>query len=422
MVLKISQKTSRRDFLKYGMAAAVAAVALAAGGGYAWYTANPPKPPKESIKIGFSISFTGDYAPVATTQRDMYTLWREQINANGGIYIKEYGKRLPVEYVYYDDKGDNETGAIMNEKLITEDKVDFILPPWGTSQHLALIPTWNNYGYPVVGQTANTDLVNDIVQKYYFQHATSQGMAKGISDFLNANKDTYKSVAILYTHSLSPLEIAHDMIDYMQEYNIPIVLEKAYPLTATDLTPRLLEVRDAKPDALVCGTYPPDSFLMTQNLIELNYAPKLFYMWLGGFEFGFYDMFKEQTNGNMGNAVNRVVPTSTIGYERVFKPYRERFGYEPGTMDAGFVWVGLEIFRQALEKAQTLDREKVREVIATETFDTVAGMVKFDGKQTLPIGQTCNAVIQWQNGEPQQIWPPECRTVEPIMVHPPWRG
>jgi len=421
----MSEKTSRRKFLKYGVTAVVAAAAAGTVGWYAWNQLKPPqpspKPYKDTLKIGYAIAFTGDYATVATTQRDMYTLWQEQINAEGGIYIKEYGKKVPIEFVFYDDKGENETAVVMYEKLVEEDKVDFLLPPWGTSEHFALIPLWNKYGYPVVGLTANTDRVYDLVQKYYFQTIVSRGMARGIADFIKAHKDVYKSVAVLYTHSLSPLEVAHDVIGFMEEAEIPIVLQKDYPLGVKDLTPVLLEVRDAKPDALICGTYPPDSFIMTQNLIELNYVPNLFYMWLGGFEIGFYDKFKEQTEANMGCAANRAVPTNSVGYERIFKPYRDRFGYDPGTMDAGNVWIGLEIFRQALEKAQTLDRDKVRDVIATETFDTVAGMISFNGKQVAPEDKVCNAVIQWQGGKPHQIWPPEYATADPILVHPPWR-
>ena len=66
---------------------------------------------KDDIRIGFSMALTGPYAPAAKGQMEAYLLWEEQVNKKGGIFVKEFGKKLPVKLVYYDDKSEAETAV-----------------------------------------------------------------------------------------------------------------------------------------------------------------------------------------------------------------------------------------------------------------------------------------------------------------------
>ena len=97
-----------------------------------------PAAAKDNMTVGFSMSLTGKYAPGAKGQMDSYLLWEEVVNKKGGILVKEYGKKLPVKLVYYDDKSETDTAVRVYEKLITEDKVDIVLSPYGTSIHFAV--------------------------------------------------------------------------------------------------------------------------------------------------------------------------------------------------------------------------------------------------------------------------------------------
>lgn len=85
---------------------------------------------KDKIRIGNAISLSGPYAPGAiTTQIAPYDMWVKEVNAKGGIFVKEYGKKLPIEIIRYDDKSDIGTSVKLVEKLILDDKVDLLLPP-----------------------------------------------------------------------------------------------------------------------------------------------------------------------------------------------------------------------------------------------------------------------------------------------------
>jgi branched-chain amino acid transport system substrate-binding protein len=132
----------------------------------------PPVPPAPAkIRIGNAISLSGPYAAGAEiTQTPNFDLWMEEVNAKGGIYVKEYDKKLPVEIIRYDDKSDAGTMTRLVEKLITEDKVDLLLPPWGTAMHLAAAPIANKYGYPLIGPTISAESLRELIPTlpYFF--------------------------------------------------------------------------------------------------------------------------------------------------------------------------------------------------------------------------------------------------------------
>ena len=82
-----------------------------------------------------------------------------------------------------------------------------------------------------------------------------------------------------------------------------------------------------------------------------------------------------------------------------------------------FAYSSVQILQQAIEKAGTLDRKKIRDVIAKGTFDTVIGPVRFESQINV---QSPGEVGQWQNGEFEIVAAKEKRTAKPIYPKPPW--
>mgnify|MGYP000689653763 CR=1 FL=1 len=129
-------KTTRR----LACAALGAAAALSVAGA-AW-AADP-------IRIGYSMARTGIFAAAAPSQENPYELWKEQVNAAGGLELPG-GEKRPVEFVSYDDQSNPANTVRIYEKLITQDKVDLLAAPWGTPMHLALAPVLQRYKFPMV--------------------------------------------------------------------------------------------------------------------------------------------------------------------------------------------------------------------------------------------------------------------------------
>ena len=137
------KRLTRRTFLK--VAAAGTAGFLAACSGLS------PVKAKDKIRVGMARPLSGWNAKIGdSAYRPVYETFIKEVNDAGGIMVKEYGKKLPIEPIIYDDKSDVGTMTMLTEKLIVEDKVDFLWPASGTSFLFAQAPIANKYGYVLV--------------------------------------------------------------------------------------------------------------------------------------------------------------------------------------------------------------------------------------------------------------------------------
>ena len=161
---------------------------------------------KDKIVIGQAISLSGPMAGgVAISGGTVYELWVDEVNKNGGIFVKKYGKKLPIKLIRYDDKSDIGTMTHLLEKLIVEDKVDFILPPWSTAMLYAAAPIANKYHYILIGGPGGAAKLKELDLPYFFQ----------VLNFAETQNPTLakiykevgvKSVAIIYRGDLHGIE------------------------------------------------------------------------------------------------------------------------------------------------------------------------------------------------------------------------
>jgi len=398
-------------------------VVAGVGVGVAWYVTRPEEKEKEAIKIGFTLSKSG-YAATGSylLHERMYTMWKEQVNAEGGIYVEELDKTLPVEFVWYDDASDIETLIRLYEKLMVEDKVDFILPPWGTGFNLPLIPLITKYGYPLLSSTCVSLLLNTMAAPYFYVLGGQTDITTSTyEDFLVSIKDEagLTNVALVYPDTDFGIEngIAHKTL--LEADGFDVVLFEMYPATATDLSPLLLEAKEKDVDTFWAWSYPEDSALLIGTAMGIGFNPKVFYTAIGVGLPAILQAFGEAANGLM--TLISWHPSMTTAAQELYDAYLERWDEPPTVVGDGLTWMGLQILQQAIDKAGSLDREKVKEALDTETFSTIIGDITFTHKieggagfnlVTPPLGQV-------QNGEYEVIWPTEYATAEWIPK-PPW--
>jgi branched-chain amino acid transport system substrate-binding protein len=119
------------------------------------------------VRIGYSMSRTGPWTGGAqVSQEPNYLLWAEQQNAAGGLDVK--GTRRKIELVSSDDRSDVETVVRTYEKLMGSDKVDLVLPPWGSNANFAVAPLANRFGYPFLAPTALSRRLAEMKLPYFF--------------------------------------------------------------------------------------------------------------------------------------------------------------------------------------------------------------------------------------------------------------
>ncbi len=366
-------------------------------------TTTPAKPQKDSIKIGFTIALSGPGAGAGTEQYRAYEVWKEWVNSKGGIYVAEYNKKLPVEFVYYDDASEPARAKSLYEKLILEDKVDLLLAPWGTFIHLAIVPVIEKYKIPVIGNTAGVDLdkIKELGTTYeFFTWPTPKTSALAYTIFLQQFKDI-KKIAILYAQTDFTVANAKWNKKFVEDGKFAdVVVYEGYPLGSKDLKGLLLKVKETSPDAVVVHSYPADAILITSQMKELDINPKLFILGVGGQILAFDQKFDDRTKEGV-IAINNWHPDFYPEAKELYDMYIKKYGHNPPSHALGLAWLSCITLQQAIEKAGTLDPQKIREVLATETFHTPFGIVKFENQVN-----TKSLIVfdQWQNGELRPVF------------------
>src|SRR5215218_6776818 len=170
------------------------AAGLLAVAGATVFGANDAVHAQTSVKIGYAISRTGPAAGgAAVTTIPNYELWVKEVNAAGGLKLGD--KRVPIEVVQYDDRSSAEEAAKALERLITQDKVDFILPPWGTGLNLAVGPILNREGYPHLAATSVTDRAPELAKRWpnsFWLLGTSADASKALVELLTKLRNEKK--------------------------------------------------------------------------------------------------------------------------------------------------------------------------------------------------------------------------------------
>ena len=376
---------------------------------------------KDKIRIGNAISLSGPYAPGAgMTQIPNYDMWVEEVNAKGGIYIKSLDKRLPVEIIRHDDKSDIGTAVKLVEKLILDDKVDLLLPPWGTAMHFAVAPVANKYGYPLIGPTISSEKLREVAPTIpYFFGILNMPREQGPALVSILSELKLKKVALIYVADAYGIEWTGVVAPALGMAGMDTVILKSYPLGVKDLSPLLKTIKAAKVDAVLAMSYPDDTFLITKQAKELGLNPKLLYLGVGVAFPVYKQMFggPGAVEGIMGaGAWNPKLPYP--GAKEYFERHVKRWKTEPDRWGSAFAYASVQILEQAIEKVGSLDRAKIRDVIATETFPTVIGPVKFVGGFNV---QSPGEIGQWQKGEFEVVAAKEKRTAAPVFPKPAWK-
>ena len=119
------------------------------------------------VRVGYAMARTGPWTGGAqVSQEPNYLLWAEQQNAAGGLNVK--GAKRPIELISSDDRSDVETCVRTYEKLMGSDKVDLVLPPWGSNANFAVAPLANRFGYPFLAPTALSRRLVEMKLPYFF--------------------------------------------------------------------------------------------------------------------------------------------------------------------------------------------------------------------------------------------------------------
>lgn len=352
---------------------------------------------QEKIRIGYAISKTGPYAGGAgITTLPNYELWVKDVNAAGGIKLGD--KKLPIEVVEYDDRSSSEEAVKAIERLANQDKVEFILSPWGTGLNLAVGPTLNRLGYPHLAVTSVTDKAPELAKRWSnatFWLGTSAQISQALADLLGKLRSEGKigaNIAMVSIADQFGIELSAAGREAFKKHGFTLAYDKTYPMGTQDLQPLVKDAIASNPDAFVAFSYPPDTIALTEQAQLLKFNPKIFYVGVGTAFPLYKGKFAANSEGVMGiGGWNADSPRLKDYLVR----HKAATGKEPDRWASSITYASLQVLQQAIEKVGKLDRAAVAAEIRSGTFDTIIGKVKLkDG-----LLQEVWSVGQWQNGE-----------------------
>lgn len=369
-------------------------------------------PQKSKIVLGQTVPSTGEMAMLTKGVLPIYDMWVEDVNAKGGLYIKEYDKRLPLEVLRYDNASITDTMAAQLEQLIVQDKVDLLFPPIGTMMLYAAAPIANSHEYILLGGPGAAVKLKEIIAglPYFFSVLNfADTQVPALADVLVELQ--VQSVAILFVKELHGIEYSGVAIPEFSVKGIDVKVVQSYSVGDTTLAPFLDAAQAAGVDAVVSFSLMSESILLTREAIARQYSPKVFYCSVGpSYSVPYKTMFggPAAVEGVMG-AGGWNAKTSTGAQEFIDK-YMARWQTEPDYWGGLQYYASLQFLEQAIEKAGTLDQKKIRDVMASETFDTYMGPMWFKGgfNQNHP-----GEVSQWQNGVYETVGTAAQRTAAP---------
>ena len=374
----------------------------------------------KSIRIGYAISLSGVNAQgVAVTTLPSYKLWVHDVNERGGILVKEFGKRIPVEVTEYDDTSNAETALRLTERLMSQDKVDFVLPPWSTAFNIAVAPVFARFGYPQFAVAALTnnevDLVKQIPTLFFFLNQPANfgaALVAVLSKLKDDNKINNK-IVLLSVGDQFGAEASSGVAPVLKQAGFNVVVQKSYPLGAADLTNEIKEAKASGADTFIAYSYPPDTFMLTSTAITQGYNPKVFYTAVGTAYAEYGANFKDKVQGVLGiGGWNPALP----GVEDYVKRQQTVTGHAPDGWASPVTYASLQVLEQAIEKAGTLDRKKVLDVIASEgPWQTLVGAI--DLKDHIRGQQW--GVGQWQSGQFVGVAPSNLEGAKPVIFPKP---
>jgi branched-chain amino acid transport system substrate-binding protein len=372
----------------------------------------------KSILVGAVVPLTGAFAGGGAQVQAGYQMAVDDINAKGGVMVKQYNAKIPLELKLLDDASDPTKTVSNMETLNSDDHVVAYLGGYGSSLHVAAAPIAEKNQVPYLGVAFALYSVHQKGYKYLFSpFPKSPGLAKAVFDMLDtlpADKKP-KNVAILAEKTDWGAELTDLWTKEANARGYTIVATEQYAPGAKDLTDSILKIKAANADVLLGVPTPPDGVTIAKNMGDQDYAPK-FTMLIRAPDVPTWPKSTSTIGDYVTLAPGWFNAMKFPGVDQLNQEYQAKMN-RPADPIVGPSYACVQILAAAIEAAGSLDHAAIRDAIAATSLDTVVGHVTFnpDGTGNVPV-----AILQYQQGKLQEVWPAEFKTADLVYPAPPY--
>jgi branched-chain amino acid transport system substrate-binding protein len=375
----------------------------------------PPAP--EFIEIGASIPLTGKYGSLGNMVLPGYLYAIDDINAAGGVYVEEYGVKIPLRLTYYDDESDPTKAVSKMETLYSEQDVTAYLGGAASDMHAATSAIAEKNQVPYLGVAFALWEIHQQGYKYLFSpFPKSPDQAEDVYTILNEaipEGERPLKVAIFQETTDWGIELGGMWKENAPKFGYEVVYYAEYAPRTEDYSQMILAAQAAGAEALFALPSPPDGIAIVKQMSELGWAPK-FSLIIRAPE----NVTWAETMGTAGDYIT-IFPgwhnaLDFPGVDELNAKYQTEFG-RPADLLTGPAYACVQILADAIERAGTLDRDAIRDALTTTDMTAVIGPVTFNADGT---GNVLNPLVQWQNGVLELVYPFDQASAELLYPAP----
>jgi branched-chain amino acid transport system substrate-binding protein len=400
--------------------AAMALLAMACGG------TNPPAGGStttgEDIVVGSPLSATGGLAKEGELAHQGYDLWLDWINSQGGINVK--GVKHKVRIIYKDDTSDAKISAQLTQELITKDKVQFLLGPYGSSATATDAAIAEQNQIPMVESNGAAESIFSQGYKYTFGVLSpGKKYLQGVLDLAATLSPKPTKVAVLYANDTFSTEVAAGIKEYAPSKGMEVVFYQSYPDKTNPSSALVNQAKGANPEILLNAGHLQEAIAINKVAKDLRLNAKIFAYSVGPSTPDFIAALGKDADyvysGSQWTPQVKYTASFYLTVPQYVAAYKSKF---PGKGEPDYhvaeSTAGCLALQKAIENAGSLDPKKVRDALAALDVVTFFGQIKFDSRG-LNIYKPM-VVEQIQNGQHHTVFPETVRDVPAKYPTPAW--
>jgi branched-chain amino acid transport system substrate-binding protein len=344
-------------------------------------------------------------------------MWLEKVNAAGGVNVGD--TKTKVQLVQYDYQSDGQRAAQLAEKLITDDKVDVLFSPFGSGHTKIVATIAARYEIPVIACAASSESVFDQNSGYLFGTLSPNvGLFSPMVKHFQEKMPTLKKLAVLGRDDVFPKATAQGISAAAKNAGLDVVYDQLYAVGTMDHSAAVSAIKAANPDWVYVTGYTQDLILARKQLSDLGVKAPIVTMVAG-------PAYKEYTDG-LGNLANGVTSSSwwhhATNYKGIgvwpttadfYKEFVAKAKSDPDYVHASCA-AAVVVLQDAIERAGSADKKKVRDALAATNVGTFYGPVKFSANGMNEVRDL--PIIQVQDKSIKVLHPADIKDGEMVLI------
>ena len=342
----------------------------------------------EPLDIGSAISLTGKYATNGIHAKNGYEFAIKKIDEAGGVKVGD--KCYNFKVTYYDDESKGDRGATLAERLINQDKVQYMLGPYSSGLTKAIAPVTEKYKIPMVeAEGASRSLFNKGYEYLFAVLSTSEQylasaivLAAEMAEKEGKDPGSVK-VAVAVENDPFSLDIRAGVLDDAAKFDMDVVIDEKLPRDLSDMSAILTKVKLLKPDVLIVSGHSKGAATAVRQIGEMKIDVPMIAL---------THCEAADVTGKFGDTANDILCStqwaetlsyedqifgSAAEYEQEFKTTYPEYTDRPVPYQTAQASAAVYVFADAFTRAGTIDKDAVRDALTETDLSTFYGQIKF---------------------------------------------